>query len=889
MAHAASGFFGEQKRRSTRIGETVSLAVRGVDLLGQPFEERTSTLVLNLHGCKYASKHHLPKNTWLTLELADPESESGRRCVRARVAWIQKPRTLRELFQIGVELETPENIWGVAIPPEDWQTSAADAISFVPAPESSSARTREPGGEKSASVISLPTGLSSYMERVLTDASGIGGPGGHHEGSPLLLELRRQLERQATEIVEQAAARAGEQIQQTADQFEQERRATSESFYERWKEEFERARASASSRLSAEIETHVSSGVERVQETTREAITRRIEAGLGSVEDALRHLDEHAKVIRGEMESAANDAHTLLAKLKSECEMAEAAEHLRRESLQAELPQQAVLAEWRTALEREMSVAREQWHELLQSSIDGAVEPLAARLGEASEASAATAEKRLSERIRNLGDPFSRMATEARQSLAGVQSSLEVELNRANGSLAEIEQAANRISEYSAQLEAASQDAVNELHRRLESTLAAQTTELNRRGDTLAADFAGRLRSELDKAREEAVARAAGETESRIAPAIERVRESLRQLTAREAQVEESLRLHRERLRQASELNLREANAQMSATLDRLRGEFEEARGVALAKWNEEIEASGVRATHAALDSVSRTLEAAQQQARAATQSAFDEALQKANQILNERSEALAEQFGSRVRDEREKQLEESRGGLAAISEEALAIARKQLELSAHDSLGRVREGLETVSVEFHQKFSDASNAVLTEKSRQLEETSEEKRKIFEASAAQTLDRFQTRLEERVRGAAGDAQGKFAAQLAAAMQSFRAQISSYENEWRTSLERVEGESLATYEERLRGARESWLATASRDLDQRGEAATASLVEAAEHAVRRSCTEIFDSLAQTIREKILPAASDSGAAAAAAGGLASAGSHAQERKTHSHKS
>jgi hypothetical protein len=106
-----------ERRRSERISDSLPIIVRGIDLLGQPFEERTSTLAFNLHGCRYASKHHLPKNTWVSLEI--PEG-SDRHNVRARVAWIQRPHSVREFFQIAVELEGPANLWGVDVAPTSW-------------------------------------------------------------------------------------------------------------------------------------------------------------------------------------------------------------------------------------------------------------------------------------------------------------------------------------------------------------------------------------------------------------------------------------------------------------------------------------------------------------------------------------------------------------------------------------------------------------------------------------------------------------------------------------------------------------------------------------------------------------------------------------------------
>src|ERR1700743_2016595 len=120
-----------RKRRSTRIVQAVPLQVTGVDALGRPFMERTSSLILNCHGCRYQSKHYVLKNMWVKLEVPNPQEGEPPRTVRGRVAWIQRPRTVRQLFQVALELEAPGNVWGIAFPPEDWfaQSDAAAAQS----------------------------------------------------------------------------------------------------------------------------------------------------------------------------------------------------------------------------------------------------------------------------------------------------------------------------------------------------------------------------------------------------------------------------------------------------------------------------------------------------------------------------------------------------------------------------------------------------------------------------------------------------------------------------------------------------------------------------------------------------------------------------------------
>src|SRR5438093_13712983 len=64
------------KRRTTRIVQAIPLTVSGVDALGRPFQERTSSLIINCHGCRYQSKHYVLKNMWVTMEIPHPKRDS---------------------------------------------------------------------------------------------------------------------------------------------------------------------------------------------------------------------------------------------------------------------------------------------------------------------------------------------------------------------------------------------------------------------------------------------------------------------------------------------------------------------------------------------------------------------------------------------------------------------------------------------------------------------------------------------------------------------------------------------------------------------------------------------------------------------------------------------
>src|SRR3984893_16172200 len=106
------------QRRTSRIERQVPLLILATNRDGETFQERTSALAMNLHGCRYPSRHEYARESWVTLQITGTDGANSP-VVRARVRSVLSPRTSRELCQVGVELETPGNIWGIAAQPED--------------------------------------------------------------------------------------------------------------------------------------------------------------------------------------------------------------------------------------------------------------------------------------------------------------------------------------------------------------------------------------------------------------------------------------------------------------------------------------------------------------------------------------------------------------------------------------------------------------------------------------------------------------------------------------------------------------------------------------------------------------------------------------------------
>ncbi len=860
MDHVNSNQPSTERRRSDRLFEPVPLIVRGIDLLGQPFEERTATLALNLHGCRYSSKHYLPKNTWVTLELPQAQDRPN---VRARVAWVQRPHSIRDFFQVAVELEGPANIWGIDALPADWTTSEQSSQSGEPAEANTKAET----GEGIAPIDN--TSLLGAPMDTRNEPAGFCAPAEFRSvsdrgvaDSPLFRELRKDLEVQTREAIANAAKQVQDEVLRAAEVSDNRRAAAVQEFFAQWKPDFERAQTGAREELSKQL-------AER-QDEFLSGLKQEFEGNFRQARKLMDEVHQQMGILRAEND-AAQEAAGRLAQARLQFEAMEAA----RSATPAEpnkeesAAKESAAAGWRGILSNEMSVARAQWNELLQSSLDNNVQRLIAQITERSQDVLLAAETKIREHIAEARQPLAQASSEARDTLAQIKASLDEEISRARSSLSEIESVAGRTKEYSGQLEAASHDTLNELHRRLEKILESQTAELNRRAENLAAGISQRVTPALDTLQQEFVNRAQTQVEAKLAPHFERVPELLRELAAREVQAEESLRLHRERLRQASENNQREVSGQLAATLLDVRNDFESARKEALAKWNEELEASGARATHSAAESIGRSSEWFQQEARARLQVLVEQTTAAAAGSFDEKTNEAAQKYAARLADESANHLGQVHQQIENMAGEAANRTRNEFDRAAEMAASSFGEVLRGIAGREEEQFVQTGRDAVRERTHELDRSAQHVLNQFESNAAASLVRLQEQMASQLESSIAESRGALSAAFESALEGFRVERDAYHKEWAAGLDRLSADAVGRYQERLETACDSWMVSSVRRLSEHGQNTIESMLRSADQALRESCSKVFEGLAEILRERSSSAAGASGVAGFAA--------------------
>jgi hypothetical protein len=850
---------GAQKRRSTRIVHAVPLTVAGVDALGQPFKERTSTLIISCHGCKYQSKHYVPKNSYVTLEIPNPEAGRPPRTVQARVTWVQRPRTVRELFQVGTELQIPGNVWGVAFPPEDWfpygEGVSAEAPAIldqpepveVPFPPAEPAEAPKiaptappplppqptapsaaqpvvtappvqvppppppPSAEETARVVPFPgaespAALTRQVARLLLEAKQqlqksareATATAVAEETSRLLGQLSAQIRAAAQEAVDAAAqTRIQEAIQQVQEEISEARQTGIRAVQDQWAQEAERA-AKASSE-------HFASRLLETAESYREKLVAQIEAQLNQAVDRLQSFE-------GRFVSAAEAGQSLAEKVQNE-------------------------------LEETAAKIREHWQERLAAeagqALAASAEQLKAQLVDAARGAASSAQQGIVAQVAALRQSFEQLLAQGRESMSGLRADMEKEVQRSRSALAELEGTLKRSEGYGARLEAASQHVAQDALRRFEALVASQTETMNRKAEEVVAGIAGRFRPALEATEQQALEQFRARVERVLASPLTNAEQSTARLAAAQQQAEQAMNALRERINQSREQAFGEALERAQSALAQVRQDFEQSSQAAMARFREEIDAKGTDATHTTFEALYKASEWYQKKAQTSMQAMLDKALDQATSGLREKAAEFSRMFASELEHYSRSYSDHTRGLLEEGAREVVKGSRQQLA-----------EAVETTAA----SFSDEVHKIAGQKAAQA-------RSAMDAHSQQVFTAFEGRLAARIDQGVSQARQLVDAQFAVFLQNWQARFEAQQKEWLDKLGRVTNEGVEHYKGRLENVSNSWLVASVTTLGQHGQTVIDSLAQKAEDRIRQTCSEALAGLAETLRVRLLNFSAD----------------------------
>lgn len=313
--------------------------------------------------------------------------------------------------------------------------------------------------------------------------------------------------------------------------------------------------------------------------------------------------------------------------------------------------------------------------------------------------------------------------------------------------------------------------------------------------------------------------------------------------------------MYRERLRQAAESSRRDAGAQMSATLAELRTEFENARSEALTRWNEELNTSGGRATHAVIEDLVKNAEWHQKQAQEYIETLTQESLAKTEGVFDSRRQELSDRLAEQLAQQNIAYLDDAKQQLEGVSADVIGRTASRLEDAANASASGFEERVRQVAEIATQKFNEASDSSLAERTHEIERAAGAIRMNFEHGAGTLLERHRTEMAAYGEQKFAEARDFHSRELTAAVEAARIERDAQARDWYERLARANEESLQRYEDQLHGASELWVNVAVDKLNDSGQATLASLARSGEQALRTSLLKALEQVAESVRQSI----------------------------------
>ncbi len=889
-----------RKRRSTRIVQAVPLVVTGVDALGRPFMERTSSLIINCHGARYQSKHYVLKNMWVKLEIPHPESGQAPRTVRGRVAWIQRPRTVRQLFQVALELEIPGNVWGIAFPPEDWFGFDPDAerqgvtnLTLEPTPPDSSA---PPYSEQSLPAVETelpPPAVGTDNLRVFpapsstTDAS---------------LQLARQVTRLVADAKQQIHSTAHEVVSQAV-------AAEQREAFEQWEQKFAAARAEVSNeadraieRIQKEIDertraAHAAAAeglkndlpgwvAPQLERVTQELTNRIAQAGAAQttqqdqrlvelserVADLLRQLEETGD----RLNQRANETDARLAeRVESAARAIEETARQREESVGAQRDSfsveagqarehfQASVAEAKSALEQHIAEhvggAEAQLQGVAHAVVNSAQERIAANLQEHSSRLLAQLHENLegeaAQRVNGFQQAAARASSEVEQRLQQLREAAQSEAGQLDAAIQRANAATENLDQFLPRVASLQQQALNEFHAQLDDVLTLHRNELHRRSESLYQELSTRMNLSFAAAGQDALARFDEQVRTVIEPHITATNEAVHRLAGGRSLLDAALTLQQDRIRNTADEAFAESLGRFRDNLGGVEQLLHESAQKITAQNLTELEGRAGDVRHQAVDEMHKSAEWYEKKVQTQIAGLTERAVEHAENQLREKAGEISGVFATELDHSSRSFVQHTQTQMEEVVRDAFDRARALFAEAADTTSAAFTDEIQRHGREELEGFSNAVHDTASASIAQLQASRAEVAGQTNAEQQEFLERFRGALSTALETGISEAREKVQAGFAPLLESWKQATEAHQAEMLKNYARLSDQAAEHYRGRLENVSNSWMVATVTTLDKQARDMMANIAVEAEAKMRETCSQVFETLGDTLKERL----------------------------------
>jgi len=857
------------------------------------------------------------KNMWVSLEVPHPETGQAPRTVRGRVAWIQRPRTVRQLFQVALELDVPGNAWGIAFPPDDWFSFPNEAHAKAIA----EAKAHETAGEE-------------RQELALTEEIHVplGEPESHAEGQTITPEAEAveatesvqdnlrvfpsiasttdaslQLARQVTRLLADAKQQINAAAREAAEHAVSAERRLS---FEQWEQKFATARA--------EISGEVEHAIERIQKETAkqaraansaaaealqtelprwlapqlEQLTRDLtiqlsNAGaaqrgehakqLSSATDALRKLCQHAEESAAHLRAQAEQSAARIAeqagavtrtveeaarqsveKVASQRESLDTAANEINENMSSAM--RAAEGSWQNHLAQDLDSAKARLQGMLESTLASEQARAASGLEEQTTKLKSQLEEEWTRIAGRLRESAAVATAETEQRLGALRDSLQGHSERLEEALGRAESSAERLDNFSTRIESAQQQAMGAFQSQLDDVLSLHRNELHRRSESLIGEINARIQGEFEESNRRTLAQFEEQVQSVMHPHLAKTEEAIQRLAGGRSMIDAALTLHQDRIRSTADEAFGESLARFRENLGSVEQLLQESEQTITERNLAELEAKASDLKHRAAEELFKTAEWYEKKAQTQIQTFTDKTAELAASQLREKAGEVSSKFASELDNSSRNFVVHTQTQMEEVVRDAFTRARELFAEAADTTSAAFTDEIQRNARQELDAVGEEVRKYVGETREQMESLSSEHFQKITAEQGAFLRRFHTAMSGALDSGIAEAHQRVQAGLAPLLDSWKSMTERHQAEMRTVYGRMGDESAEQYHSRLENVSKQWMLATVTTLDHQSREVLNGIAAAAEEKLRETCARVFAGIGDTLRERLQQIAS-----------------------------
>jgi hypothetical protein len=164
------------------------------------------------------------------------------------------------------------------------------------------------------------------------------------------------------------------------------------------------------------------------------------------------------------------------------------------------------------------------------------------------------------------------------------------------------------------------------------------------------------------------------------------------------------------------------------------------------------------------------------------------------------------------------------------------------------------------MSGQHSQQFTQASQSAVEQKKQEIENLASQVQASFESNSASAIENLRQQTSSHLESTMNDARAVLAAEIAAALETHRAERDAHAQRWTENLNTIADQAAAQCNDRIQTATDAWTVASVRRLNEHGQNVIESLMRSADQSLRDSVSKIFEGLATTLRDHAMNASS-----------------------------